>query len=660
MAEDSAADDNRLFILFQKVTTPSLRLEASSSSSSSSSSSLHETIANAEDGVKERKLLIPEEYVVNIGGAEAIYDLFKEGRGFASLSIPQQTEVLDTIYVLLRRSFYDVVRFRCHEKETERSIISLLLNTFERGNAFNNGSIFLSKRILRLIGILAFPAISSTELRRFLSLLWSSSSLLANSLLRAFRDMIRYDDSTAAKASPDSFFNFNGINSGLYARQAPYFFSHEFQICMWFRVEAFHETSAINGIDSLEPELLSCFNDEDKKFGFRVVIRQRKMVLEVLKGMDAKTHRMEVDHFQLRRGVWYHLVVAHTSKSRYSLYSQSKIAIRIDGTQYFEQSDSLPDIASGKHISDPGVDAHLILGRNFSGQMGAVYFFLDSSSSLPAEAIEVIQRLSAGKQSEGTTCVDLEPIVFPSADGKQVSMTPNTLAVYHPSRLVDGKTALDVHGGRHASLGEETYAWSIRSARDVLVSLGGVSCLLPLFPRLLIENSAAIEDSLEDSAPKLGEACNCISSEEGTIGLLLSIIANCVHQHPLYLQDLLSNHGIHMIEYAIQQVNPEMLRLESDTFVLTLLELRQAVKGIPSLEDAVMKHLQCNFTLWCKANPNLQRDIMRSAMSIISSQPQTFVKNIGIQWFLSQLRNFFPSSTETPATVKVKTLLSDS
>ena len=47
--------------------------------------------------------------------------------------------------------------------------------------------------------------------------------------------------------------------------------------------------------------------------------------------------------------------------------------------------------------------------------------------------------------------------------------------------------ALDVHGGRHASIGPYTYSWTIHSPKDVLESIGGISCLLPMFPKLLIE-----------------------------------------------------------------------------------------------------------------------------------------------------------------------------
>jgi hypothetical protein len=138
--------------------------------------------------------------------------------------------------------------------------------------------------------------------------------------------------------------------------------------------------------------------------------------------------------------------------------------------------------------------------------------------------------------------------------------------------------ALDIHGGRHASIGPYTYSWTIHSPKDVLESIGGISCLLPMFPKLLIEtgpetyryllsmpnvvSSRILEggvcsrrnistafpgrldsDERDDEASSTvrgslldadlveemeSEYLDAAASDNGCVGLLLSIIARCL------------------------------------------------------------------------------------------------------------------------------------
>ena len=651
---DTSSVASILVDLFQEVTTPPISLWAL------------DNLAGSADENDVGTLRIPDEFSINIDGTGKVYDVFRDIDAFHALPVLVKKGILDTLYLLLRRGTYDVIRFRCNETiyPEEKGIISLLLDILGRFG-ISADYLSLSKRIIRLLGILCVPSILPAELRRFLSFL-RTPSFLANSLLHALKNIIRQDDSIV-KAAPVAFFNFGGSGSGLYARQMPDFFKQEFQICMWLRIESFTKAGHEGR------QIVSCVSDEDNKYGFQLLIWQKKIVLEVLKGSDVK-QKLEVDHFQIRKGVWYNLVIAH-SKTRFALYNQSKIAIRIDGTQLFEQSISLSDSAPGKNTTGNNKsDALLIFGKDFDGQMGAIYFFLDAPASLPYEAIEVIMRLNAKMQSEGggrttstAASIDLEPIFVSSGDGKQVSVTPNILAVYHPCRMSD-RTALDVHGGRHASLGEGTYSWSMKSARDVMVSLGGISCLLPLFPRLLIENDqrrniVAQESDGNGLGSPLGDVygeVDCYQylgetsievlsidkievSDEGCIGLLLSIISRCVQGHESYLQDFASVYGIGMIEYALSNVSDRILASEGDSCAVALLELKQVVGGHPLLENSAIKHLMSNFKVWSKASVFFQKSLISILHSAVADQPDYFIRTVGVQWFLDQILYFIPT-----------------
>ena len=614
-------------------------------------------------------IVIQDDFSVRVGGGARIYSILQDLEAFSALPVILRKGILDTLYLILRRGTYDVVRFRCHEKNNGgKSIIDLLLDLLSMYSK-ERYLLSITKRVIRLLGIICTPSILPSEFKRFLKFL-RSPSLLSNSLLHALKTLIRQDDSIV-KSAPVSFFNFGGAGSGLHARQAFDFFRGEFQVCLWFRVETFRQL----GEEEVpaEQDFISLFNDGEHRSGIRVFTRRKRICVEVLE-VQGPSEIVETDSLQLRKGVWYHLCVTH-SKTRYALFNRSKICIRVDGAVYLDHSFGLHEssttkINSAKSPSKTVGEGHIGIGLHFDGQIGAVYFFLEP---LPPEAIEVVSRINARKPVEGyaaNVSIDLLPIVFIS-DGKQVNLVPNILAVYHPSRVTGG-FALDVHGGRHAVLGPMTYAWHMQSARDVLMSLGGVRCLLPLFPRLLIENDQARSQVAQESdSTGLGSSLGDIYidpdcflylgessleilsidkievSDEGCIGLLLSIISRCVMNHDVYLHDLALYYGIGMIEYALSNVSGKILSAEGDTCAVALLELKQVVSGNAFLENSAIKHLLSNFKVWSKSSVFFQKSLISILHSAVSDQPEYFIRTVGVHWFLDQVLYFVPSLLQT-------------
>ena len=630
------------------------------------------SISIADDSRPEEAgtLVFHDDFSVRVGGGSRVYSVFRDLDAFSALPVTLRKGILDTLYLILRRGTYDVVRFRCHEKsDGDKGIINLLLDMLAL-YARDRGSLSLTKRVVRLIGIVCIPIILPAELKRFLKFL-RSPSLISNSLLHALKTMIRQDDSIV-KSAPASFFNFGGAGSGLHARQVFDFFRSEFQVCMWFRVETFRRPGDSDDAES-EQDFLSCFNESDHRAGIRVFIWRKRICVEVQE-VQGSREVLESENFLLRKGVWYHICITH-SKARYALFNRSKITIRVDGAVCFDhfiglQESSVAKLASAKSPMKALGDGHIGVGLNFDGQIGAVYYFLDP---LPHEAIEIVSRINAMKPVEGyaaNVSIDLLPIVFLS-DGKQTSIVPNILAVYHPFRVTNG-LALDVHGGRHAVLGPMTYAWHMQSAREVLISLGGVRCLLPLFPRLLIENDAVRSQvALESDSTGLGSSLgdiyvdpDCFAylgenaleilsidkievSDEGCIGLMLSIISRCVMNHDQYLHDLALYYGIGMIEYALSNVSSKILSAEGDTCAVALLELKQVVSGNSLLENSAIKHLLSNFKVWSKASVFFQKSLISILHSAVSDQPEYFIRTVGVHWFLDQVLYFVPTSQPT-------------
>ena len=116
--------------------------------------------------------------------------------------------------------------------------------------------------------------------------------------------------------------------------------------------------------------------------------------------------------------------------------------------------------------------------------MGPLFLF---SEVLPINAAEYIFRVTAGKSADGINAIDLVPSITLNDKTKIVNMFAKLASGFHPSRFLNGRV-VDISGGRHARLGPKTQAWNVEAPRDVLFSLGGVNCILPLFPRLIVEN----------------------------------------------------------------------------------------------------------------------------------------------------------------------------
>ena len=296
-----------------------------------------------------------------------------------------------------------------------------------------------------------------------------------------------------------------------------------------------------------------------------------------------------------------------------------------------------------------------------------------------ASTMESLARSATGRFKEGNRLnADHDLVNLLPMDRATAALTPKMLSVLHPARVAKGY-AVDVHGSRHALMGNGTFAWSIRSPRDVLVALGGVLCLLPLFPRLLIENDqddevqeddffaestlqeysglgTSLAEIFEDEDCRLFLSPRCIEEfaidsknyeGEGCIGLLLSIIARCLSQHPAYMLDMIRHRAFGMIEYALVNTPDEIIYRESSACVLALLNIQTAVTNNPKLDQFFAKRLLCNYSIWSKASLELQQSVMSIILAAIRGQPETYLKSVGVEWLFEQITYFFGVDYDT-------------
>jgi hypothetical protein len=647
-------------------------------------------------------------FVVQVGGSREAFVLLLQPDLFSKLSVEFRQSLLDLLFLVMKGNVYNIIRFQSSgdgrgSVETF-ALVPLLLNLLDKSTKQNESTTIL-KRIVHLIGIAGTAGMCTNDLKTFLHYLRTPSELSV-SLLQALKIMLGQDHITSEvrlkKASPAAIFDFGGSGSGLSTHLTTFPFSREYQYCTWFRVENFESEPATLGTlqrafnpnDKVTQHVMTWQNSAQK--GMDIFIEQRTLYIAIsTSGRDPTFVRLQ--DCQLQRGVWYHLSVRH-SKPRLALFASDELTIHIDDQLVFQDNVRFPSLGSA-------LDVQFSFGTNFDGQMAPIYLF---SECLPPNVVKMVAGMDAGKPVEGIdngfnlAVVDLLPALT-SSDRKVYPVLPKMAVCLHPTRCLRGY-ALDIHSGRHAKFGANTQSWVIANARDLLNSMGGLSCILPMFPRLLIENESyrsaappsaqssptktevvavrqnspvkpagggfftddAImsgcygagptglgdtladlrEDTLNNDGPLDYTVVRLLRQEreeylgEGSVGLLLSIIAKCIVAHRLHQQELINAGGIEMIEYALTCTPQEIMQGEGERCVFSLRELQKSASDSPILERRITKSLLCNFAIWHRASFQLVSSLMSVILEAIKVRPTLFVTLMGVKPVLDSLEFF--------------------
>lgn len=613
-----------------------------------------------------KKICIPETFTIYHEGSQDIYDILTQPSYLLQFSISLQKGFLDLLYLILRRSPYDVIRFLLYVMKVDQNELSInqLLMILLEYLKESNDNLSISKRIIKLIGITCGAGISVIDLKEYLSFL-KVPSLLTLSLLQSLKSMIKQNN-TVTKACPYFFFNFGGFGSGIHSLPIQFPFTKEYHLFAWFRVEAFQDS----GNSNWKQHIMSVMNSTGQ--GIDIYIQDNHLMISVV------DHRNKAWTYlvpnRLKRGVWYHISVRH-SKPRLSLFTRDQMVIHLDHLLVFDDSVKFP---SSSYINNVTFSC----GQNLNGQITSAYFL---SEILCPQAVEAISRYDSGKSSEGSNIgSDLLQSIF-TVDRKQTvnGINSKLSTVYHPLRYGYG-CCLDIHSGRHGVVYSLTNSWNIVPAKQSLASLGGISCLLPLFPRLLIENDEIRNSFCGDTHDMntfenselsfttnvgLGTLLNSITEDpncrqlfdsgvferleaegnditsDSCISLLLGIIGNCIENHNEYRRELKNIRGIQMISYALSSVPINVMQGEGDACLLALVQLQSIAEENKYLENAISKNLMSNASIWSKCSHKFQNGLMSVLLAAIRARPQHYLELLGVQGIINNFTHYMDNFT---------------
>jgi hypothetical protein len=305
---------------------------------------------------------------------------------------------------------------------------------------------------------------------------------------------------------------------------------------------------------------------------------------------------------------------------------------------------------------------------------------------------------------------DLLHTLTVSADRKSHPVASKIISSYHPARCAYGHS-LDVHGGRHARVGPLSFCCKITHPQLVLEAIGGIRVVLPFFPNLLIEaadgdgedsdsvtssrsgssssKSAAVRtptkrldidvnnsiyaaqlshrlqstraftltslltESIQDeflNIATLSALDNCLSSKldaTTNIGLLFTLLAQCVSSYRPFEKELIRSGAIGMIEYVLQQVSLDIFAVNawSKACLLGIIQLREAVDTHSVLEAQITSALLCNFAIWSRASSDMQLRVIAVILKDVEIYGADFyVSSVGVQAFLDTITIYFLES----------------
>lgn len=601
-----------------------------------------------------------------------------------SLPVLLQKIILDLLIFVVARKPYNIVRLQylddLHTATSETcSLNRHLLKLLQECIATMDLSI--SKRVLLLLGYCGSIGVSLHEFKKFLSYLRTPSEF-SLSLLQSLQLMLQPDDG-ATKACPPSIFNFSGVGSGIFVKNIAFPFPKEYQVSFWFRLESVEEdfpSTDIRGsrafnIDMNRSQHLFTWIGAGRK-GLDVYIEKSQLLVAVSHTSKVEPIVMKVSA-GLKKGVWYHFALRH-SKPKMTFFSKDELEVYLDDELMITESIRFPNLGATQ-------DVDISIGSNFDGQMGPVYLF---NEAVPPAVIQSIARADAGRSESGeSTAADLSRNILGS-DRRPVAIASKLTTCFHPSRCSNG-WCIDIHGGLHGMLGKRTFPWTFHNPRDVLSSIGGVICLLPLFPRLLIENEN-IEKYATYFDPNWGiglgscladfndedeqldtiydrQAWSRINSWKedfygyGGISSLLTVVRNAIYNSKAFQEQLLVSGGIEMIESALQCVPQQLIMEEGEKCVFALIQLKEAAVYSEVLQLKIAKLLLSNTSLWASSGSyQFLNSLLSVVLGLIKAEPATSAAIVEFRNLLDTMGLFENLKEENIVRSRMNSIVSNS
>lgn len=144
------------------------------------------------------------------------------------------------------------------------------------------------------------------------------------------------------------------------------------------------------------------------------------------------------------------------------------------------------------------------------------------------------------------------------------------------------------------------------------------------------------------------------STENGFVGLFISILAQFLSGDDASQKELMRLNGIQMIAYALKHIRKDLFRVESERSISAISLLKDACSMNSSLEKAVLEELLCNFEIWSKASTELQKSFIDFLINTLLMNKYLDPIPLPVEIILKQIDVFCIKNSETHAEDRVR------
>jgi hypothetical protein len=424
-----------------------------------------------------------------------------------------------------------------------------------------------------------------------------------------------------------SFFNFNGVNSGLMIPTLRHgaWPASGYTLIFWMRVESGKDPA--NDRKDYKPRVFSALSDDG--FGIEVFFEQSRLVAEV--NNPGKNSRW-IFKFNFQPKAWYFVALSHV----YNMIFKSELTLFVNGqatetgaVTYPKMEDHLTKNHIGTNGENPIPSRGSSRPQPFSGQMG--FFMLLDKALLPPEITKITNQLGP----------NMEPLLNPDTtirtgqrgSNLYLDSAPVPIVFAYNPRATDRALCHETARGKltaSATRMEGVQVMHCTPVAQAFQSAGGVELVVPLF---IYEQDREYDPF---AAIEL---------------LQKSLLQNVANQNTFIEID-----GFPLVGWLLQQQVKHSRHSWTEATVSAIVALCKSLYVNEELFKQAFKFLLFDFRIWSNCEFKLQLFVLQQIYNLFKENTPQMRTIIGVKGLVDIFRQFFTLESNSEAAGRVRAM----
>eukprot|EP00002_Diphylleia_rotans_P005673 TRINITY_DN1484_c0_g1_i13.p1 TRINITY_DN1484_c0_g1~~TRINITY_DN1484_c0_g1_i13.p1 ORF type:complete len:2267 (+),score=363.12 TRINITY_DN1484_c0_g1_i13:49-6849(+) len=522
----------------------------------------------------------------------------------------QKIEFYDRFLGWIQNQYYNLKR--CAEVHLSEIILDQMLQT---------SSTQLYSRLYALLSALWSYSISVRDVRALFRILhqpWVDAA-------RPIQDILRLLELISSSKVPETFFDLQGMNSGLLLKPLQRFPDSGYAFLAWIRFS--------QGVPKDGPadrhQVIYCFCTLEGKGIMAVYDTENHRIGIAVTSSDAGLASADIKFFEypLPNDRWYHMVIHH----KYNRFKSSEVELIINGESCSKLTVKYPKIDPQHHlVSCVGFEPELesasldvipkTLGQ-FRGQLGSIFFTHDViNRALLKSIIDVGPNVNPESTIGESPTVDAE-LKLESKFYEKCYLCYSPVAVSfdgHPISLIREAKGHSPHLYT-PKLFPGTEAHIRRGLSDSLQTVGSVNMIFTLISHL----GSLSSQEMNDDIPSLSQ--------------LLDIVVLMIRKSSSHLEALHSDSGFIALGHILGRLKPVLF----PELFNTIKSIEQLIKDNESLSTEFYRYVMFNISNWRFSSYTVLSEWIRHLSSWVIDNTKVLKDTLGTNTLYDLLARYF-------------------